>query len=201
MTVIDYRRLRDQITDRLREEIMLGEINEGDPLREVALASRFGVSRIPVRDAILQLTSEGLLVTEPNRGAKVSSVWDEELRPTMMKVRRDIECTALRFFMQRADDKAIERLCRNLKAFETACRDGDLPLVVRYDMEFHRMILRESGHSRLESVWLPIMGGMRLPYGRHKTLLESHAEHKRIVQAIQSGDKAEALAALKANIQ
>jgi DNA-binding GntR family transcriptional regulator len=201
MTAIDYRRLRDQITDRLREEIILGEMNEGDPLREVALASRFGVSRIPVRDAILQLTSEGLLIAEPNRGAKVSSEWDEELRPTMMKVRRDIECTALRFFMQRATDQAMDRLGKNLKAFEVACRDGDLPAVVRHDMAFHRLILRESGHSRLESVWLPIMGGMRLPYGRHKSLLESHAEHKRIVDAIKSGDKAEAQAALKANIQ
>jgi DNA-binding GntR family transcriptional regulator len=201
MTLIENRRLRDQITDRLREEILLGEITEGEPLREAALATRFGVSRIPIRDAILQLTSEGLLIAEPNRGAKVSAVWDEAIRPTMLKVRRDIECMALRFLMRRVNELIVERFQKNLKAFEAACRESELPLVVRYDMEFHRLVLRESGHRGLEAVWLPLMGGMRLPYGRHQSLMESHAEHAKVVQAIMMNDRIMALAALKANIQ
>ena len=88
----------------------------------------------------------------------------------------------------------------NLRHFELACRDEDLPAVVRLDMSFHRLILSLSGHPALESVWLPLMGGMRLPYSRHKSLMESHAEHQEIVTAIQSGQLRTALAALKANI-
>ena len=201
MSVLDFRRLRDQITDRLREEILLGGMSEGEPLREAAIADRFGVSRIPVRDAIVQLSSEGLLVAEPNRGARVSSVWDEKLRPTMMRVRRDIECLALRYLMKRLDTFDITQLRNNLTGFEVACRDNDLPSVVRYDMDFHRMILRESGHPGLEAVWLPIMGGMRLPYGRHRSLMESHSEHSKVVEAIEAGDYSAAQAALKANIK
>jgi DNA-binding GntR family transcriptional regulator len=199
--MIDNRRLRDQISDRLREEILLGAMRDGQPLREASLADRFGVSRIPVRDALLQLTSEGLLIAEPNRGAKVHSEWDELIRPEMMRLRRQLECVALRLLMQRKDKRSLERLHENLKVFKTACRENDLSTVVRYDMGFHRLILRESGYPRLEAVWLTIMGGMRLPYTRHKSLMESHTEHLKIVQAIGAGNRKAAIAALKANIK
>ena len=88
-----------------------------------------------------------------------------------------------------------------MRHFELACRDEDLPAVVRLDMSFHRLILSLSGQPALESVWLPLMGGMRLPYSRHKSLMESHAEHQQILNAIQSGQQRSALAALKANIR
>ena len=55
MNGIQSTRLRDQIVDRLREEIVLGKFSEGEPLRETPLAKRFDVSRGPIRDAILQL--------------------------------------------------------------------------------------------------------------------------------------------------
>ena len=84
------------IVDRLREEIVLGKFSEGEPLRETPLAKRFDVSRGPIRDAILQLVSEGLVEDRPNRGARVGRVWDESTRPAMVKVRQDIETLALR---------------------------------------------------------------------------------------------------------
>ena len=200
MTGIQGLRLRDRIVDRLREEIVCGKLSEGEPLRETPLAKRFDVSRGPIRDAILQLVSEGLVEDRPNRGARVGRVWDETTRPAMVKVRQEIEALALRQLMSRDRELDLSPFRENLRHFELACRDEDLSAVVRLDMSFHRLILTQSGYPTLESVWLPIMGGMRLPYSRHKSLIESHAEHQQIVTAIQDGQLRTALAALKANI-
>ena len=128
-------------------------------------------------------------------------VWDESIRPAMVKVRQDIEALALRQLMSRGQELDLSPFRENLRHFELACRDEDLPAVVRLDMSFHRLILTLSGHPALESVWLPLMGGMRLPYSRHKSLMESHTEHQQIVTAIQNGQLRAALAALKTNIQ
>ncbi|MFC1762143.1 GntR family transcriptional regulator [Planctomycetota bacterium] len=197
---MSYRRVRDQITDLLREEIMTGVLEEGVPLREVNLAERFKVSRGPIRDAILQLTNEGLLDTQPNRGARVGRVWDQSLRPVMMGIRLELEIFGLKELLRQGKQLNIGPFRLNLRHFEIACRDEDLPAVVQLDMAFHRMILRESGHPGLESVWLPIMGSMRLPYSRHRKLIESYAEHKQIIDALEQGLEKDALAALKANI-
>jgi DNA-binding GntR family transcriptional regulator len=194
-------RLRDRIVDRLREEIVCGKLAEGESLRETPLAKRFDVSRGPIRDAILQLASEGLVEDRPNRGARVGRVWDESTRPGMVKVRQEIEAVALRQLMSGGQEIDLSPFRENLRHFELACRDEDLAAVVRLDISFHRLILTRSGYPALESVWLPLMGGMRLPYSRHKTLMESHAEHQQIVTAIQDGQLRAALAALKANIR
>lgn len=201
MTGIQGLRLRDHIADRLREEIVCGKLSEGTPLRESPLAKRFDVSRGPIRDAILQLANEGLVEDRPNRGSRVGRVWDQNIRPAMIKVRRDIETVALRQLMSQVQNLDLSPFRENLRHFELACRDEDMPAVVRLDMSFHRLILSLSGHPGLESVWLPLMGGMRLPYSRHKSLMESHAEHQEIVTAMQSGQLRSALAALKANIR
>ncbi len=119
----------------------------------------------------------------------------------MVKVRQDIEALALRQLMAREQEVDLSPFRENLRHFELACRDNDLPAVVRLDISFHRLILTLSGYPALESVWLPLMGGMRLPYSRHESLMESHAEHQQIVTAIQKGRLRDALAALKANIR
>jgi DNA-binding GntR family transcriptional regulator len=118
----------------------------------------------------------------------------------MVKIRLDIESCALRQMLSRDTKCDLSPLRENLRHFQLACREKDLSAVVRLDMEFHRQILRASEQPRIESVWLPVMGGMRLPYSRHKTLLESYAEHKAIVAAIEARKIRAALAALKANI-
>ena len=67
-------------------------------------------------------------------------------------------------------------------------------------LENYSLELRECGHAGLESVWLPLLGGMRLLYSRHKLLTEGYFEHKQIADAIEQGDVVEATTALKKNI-
>lgn len=197
---MEYRNVREQVTDRLREEILLNKFKPGEALREIPLAERFRVSRGPVRDALLQLSQEGLLESIPNRGVRVGKVWDEKLIPVMAKIRFELESFAISELIANRQDECLDKIRRNLRLFKLACEDDEMPAVVQLDLQFHRLFLRQCGHAGLESIWLPLLGGLRLPYSRHKLLTESYFEHKQIADAIEQGDVAEATAALKKNI-
>jgi DNA-binding GntR family transcriptional regulator len=68
-----FRTIREQVADRIRADGLSGRLSEGTSLREQSLARQYGVSRAPIRDALLQLTQEGLLVAKPNCGVQVAS--------------------------------------------------------------------------------------------------------------------------------
>ena len=169
-------------------------------MREIPLAERFQVSRGPIRDAFLQLSQEGLLESVPNRGVRIGKVWDEALIPVMAQVRFDLESFAISELIEHPSEDFFVKMRQNLRLFKLACEDQDMPAVVQLDLQFHRLLLRECGHPGMESVWLPLLGGLRLPYSRHKLLTESHLEHQQIADAIEQGDTAAATAALKKNI-
>lgn len=200
MTVI-YRTIREQIADQLRREVLTGKLKEGDSLREQKLAERFGVSRGPIRDALLQLTQEGLLLAQPNIGVKVGKAPSEAIRSLIVVLRRHIEHYALERIFDSIDESDIRRWEEILAQLKTACQRGDMAALVEHDIGFHRSIVERTGDADLVAVWLPIILRMRLEYSRHTDLMECHAEHERVLEAIRKKDKAGAIAALEANIR
>jgi DNA-binding GntR family transcriptional regulator len=195
-----YRTIREQIVEQLRSEVLSGEIAEGESLREQKLAARFGVSRGPIRDALLQLTQEGLLVAEPNRGVRVSGGPSQMIQPLVVETRRRIERFALDAVFDKLtaeDNRALDEV---LARFKSACEKGEMKEVVERDLALHRWIVERAGDADLLAMWLQVIVRMRLRYTRHKTLLDSYREHKRIVDAIKKRDRAAALASLEANI-
>jgi DNA-binding GntR family transcriptional regulator len=197
---MSYKNVREQVTDRLRTEVLLGEFETGTALREIPLSERYGVSRGPIRDALLQLSQEGLLESIPNKGMRIGKVWDAKMAPMMAKIRYDLESFAISELIKNPPQDFWDKLRHNLRLFKLACEDKDMPTVVSLDLDFHRLFLRECGKPGLESVWLPLLGGMRLPYARHEDLSEAHQEHQAIADAIKSGKMRAVQAALKANI-
>lgn len=199
MTV--YRTIREQIVEQLRKEVLSGQLAEGDPLREEPLARRFGVSRGPIRDALLQLTQEGLLVSRPNCGVKVGPAPDTALQPLVVELRRRIETFALGRVCATLTDADLAELDVLLEHFRAACQRGVMAEVVEHDMAFHRWIVEHGGGADLFAVWLPILLRMRLRYTRHRSLLESYREHKAVVDALRRKEPEAARQALEANIQ
>lgn len=120
MSELQIRLVREQITDFLRHEILTGKFEEGEPLREAGLAARFNVSRGPIRDALLQLTKEGLLEARRNCGARVGRVWDEDVRPVMANLRIEIETFAMRELMEHGPAASLKYFRDNLRNFEVA---------------------------------------------------------------------------------
>ncbi len=195
-----YRTLTQQIVDQLRAEVLSGHLPIGTPLREKVLADRFGVSRGPIRDSLLQLTYEGLLVSKPNCGAMVGRTLCERLQPLVVTLRRQIETHALDMLFEDKIDvvPGLEHTCEQLRM---ACEAEDMPAVVKHDMAFHRCIVESHGNDEMVAIWRPIVVRMMLHYMRHKDLMDSYHEHVSIVDAIRQGHQKKAICALEKNIQ
>lgn len=195
------RTVREQVTERLRQEILTGRFREGERLKETELAAELGVSRGPIRDALLQLTSEGALVYQPNCGVEVAAPAGDAVRSVLVSLRRTIEANALRLAYPRlsvADIAGWEAIVDHLGK---ACEAEDFPRLVESDMTFHRWIVERSGEPDLLNLWLRIMMRLRLVYSRHESLKEIAPEHARVVKAVRRGNLEAAIKALEANIQ
>lgn len=195
-----YRTIREQIANRLRNELLAGQFEHGAPLREAKLAERFGVSRGPIRDALLQLTQEGLLVAHPNAGVKVSPAPSDAIRPLVVELRKQIEGYAMEAIFDSITADDIRLWEERLAGIRAGCESGDFATLVEHDMAFHRSIIERTGDPDLLAIWLPIIARMMLHYSRHTDWMQCYAEHERIVTAIKSGDKQAAVTALQANI-
>ena len=196
-----YRTLPEQIAARLQREVLSSKLKPGDPLRETDLSERFGVSRGPIREAFRQLTQQGLLILEPNKGVRVAQNPSVEVRPLVVQLRRKIEIFVLDSIFKRitADDLAVwDDILSDIKA---ACESNDVDALTEHDLRFHQAIIQSHDDKDLFTLWQPIMMRMLMHYNRLDDIMESYREHKRILDAIHSGQKAEAIRALEANIQ
>jgi len=196
-----FRTMREQIAERIRGDVLSGRLKKGANLREVLLAERYGVSRAPVRDALLQLTQEGLLVAKPNCGVSVGESANEKLQPLVVKLRREIESVALKLAFDEFSEADFDALDASVAKLYEACAKRDLAKVVEYDMAFHRYIVMAAADTELVAMWLPIVSRMLLHYSRHTNILESHAEHAEIAKAIRAKHLGKATKALINNIQ
>jgi DNA-binding GntR family transcriptional regulator len=196
------RSLREQVADHLRRDVLAGELPPGSHLREVELAGRFGVSRGPVRDALLQLAQEGWLVLEPHCGAKVASPAPESLLALIRAQRRMIEKFALRRFFKGVTPEDMAVWDDILDKMRSACERGDYPAIVLQDIALHLSFIERAGQPELLDLWLPLVARMRFAYPKYyHSALEIYDEHRAIVDALRRGDLRATLKALETNIK
>ena len=134
----------DLIADTLRDEILHGAFAPGQPLRQEELAERFGVSRLPVRDALLRLEAQGLVHVYPNRGAFVISLSPDEVRE-IYEMRILLEGDMIERAVPRmtADDwRRIDA------AHAESARSANGPEWVEGDWAFHRALYEPAGRPR-----------------------------------------------------
>ena len=199
-----YRSISEQIVEQLRLEIMTGEFGEGTPLREQEVSARFGVSRGPVRDALLKLGQDGLVNARPNAGATVAARPNESIRELITDIRSRIEAFALSSTFAAADGAQLGPLERRLGdvlgQIRSACEAGSVRDLVAGDVHFHEAIMASHGDPDLLALWRRVIMRMMMRYDRFSDLMDSFAEHRRIYEAVVARDEPAALAALRANI-
>lgn len=197
-----YRTIPEQIAEHLRQEILSGKFRSGQPLREQEISERFNVSRGPIREALRQLTQQGLLVAEPNKGVKVADTLGPDVRPLVRQLRVQIETFVLDSIFDDIAGELLAELEGILADIKTACQENDTSALVGHDLRFHTAIIQSHPVHDVFVIWQPIVLRMLMQYHRFgNDLMDSFNEHKRIIDAIRAGDKAAALAALEANIQ
>ncbi|MDO6612294.1 GntR family transcriptional regulator [Shewanella sp. 1_MG-2023] len=194
--------VKDQIADQLRSDIIAGDLAPNTKLNEQELAKRFGLSRGPIRDVILQLTKEGLLISKNNCGASVNSVLEPKLQKLMINLRRNIEVYAIESLKNNplTEDDLIQ-LESILDELQGAFDNEDFTEVTKIDISFHNYLIHKAGGEDLVNIWYPYVMRMRLNYKRITTSSECVEEHRGILKALRDGDINSATKAIKANIK
>ncbi|GAA3299131.1 GntR family transcriptional regulator [Dactylosporangium vinaceum] len=136
------------ILDDLRACILDGDVPPGSPIPVDAVAAAFGVSRIPVREALMTLIGEGLVDHRPNLGYRVAKLTAEEFGEIYL-VREALETAAMRVAVGRARDEDHERAAAAHAALEAAVRAGDGRAYHRESRRFHLALIRPCRMRRL----------------------------------------------------
>ena len=176
----------DLIADTLRDEILHGAFAPGQPLRQEELAERFGVSRLPVRDALLRLEAQGLVHVYPNRGAFVISLSPDEVRE-IYEMRILLEGDMI--------ERAVPRMTagdwrRIDAAHAESARSANGPEWVEGDWAFHRALYEPAGRPR-QLATIEQLRGTVARYWTVRDALPSRstewlADHDAIVEACRA---------------
>ncbi len=143
-----YLPLRDVVFHTLREAILKGDLRPGERLMELQLASKLGVSRTPIREAIRMLEQEGLAVTIPRKGAEVAKMTEKDMED-VLQIREALDELAVQVACDKMTAQQLKELTLAMKNFENAIQAGKLKKIIEYDVEFHDIIYRATDNPKL----------------------------------------------------
>lgn len=194
-TMDEYLPLRDVVFNTLRQGILTGELKPGERLMELHLASRLGVSRTPIREAIRKLELEGLVIMIPRRGAQVAQITEKNLQD-VLEVRRALDVFAAKLACQRMTEEQKRSFKEAADAFETAVETKNATVIAKADVAFHDIILSSAGNERLtqlvnnlaEQVYRYRFESIKNE-SSHGRLIQ---EHRHIYESILAGDEKKA---------
>lgn len=199
----DFMSTASSIRDQIEQAILAGELGAGQRVYENALATKHGVSRSVVREALRSLENEGLVTFLENRGAVVRQPTVSDILE-LYDVRAGLSATAGRLAASNASTAQIEEL-REYQSQMTKLRDLDSEAEYdRLNIAFHDLIFIASGNQRLKQIHDAVSKEMRLFVRRGVAssggLRMSCFEHERILQALMAGDVVEAGNSFEAHI-
>ncbi|OZI62718.1 GntR family transcriptional regulator [Bordetella genomosp. 11] len=177
------------VRDKLRERILSGEFTPGDRLVEGRLSDEMGVSRIPVREALRALASEGLVTIEPRRGASVS-VLSDDVAHDMIEVRATLEGLNAKLAAQRRDQATVGRLQAFLAEGNTAARTDSLERFLALNSEFHEMLATIAGNVVLTDLMRSLRDRTALLFApsNMRRARQNWDEHAQILNAVIAGN-------------
>jgi DNA-binding GntR family transcriptional regulator len=175
----------------LREGIMSGALRPGDGLIEEQVARQFGISRTPVREALLRLESEHLALRVPRRGLVVRTISEHELLE-VNTVRTALDALAARLAAEEALPTAVAQLRWINHQLAEAVERGDVARVPDLTNEFHQALADAARNSMLKQFIMQAQSFTRRfgtsTVARKERSADAIAEHERLVDAIEAGD-------------
>jgi DNA-binding GntR family transcriptional regulator len=153
----------DAIAAALRTRIMDGELGAGERLRELELAEAYGVARHSLRAALRELAGEGLVTTEPNRGARVAQLTRSDL-DALFELRTALELEAARLALARHDGRLPKPVHDAVRLMAAVCAQPHPPwsAVVDAHDQVHGAIVAAARSPRIERAYAALAGEMRL---------------------------------------
>lgn len=191
-----------EVRERIQAAIMTGFLKPGEPLVQEDLCRRLQVSRQPVRMALKQLESEGLLSVRGRNGGYMVRVYSEEEIAENYDLRKLLEGRAAHAAAAAISPETAARLQHAIESQEAAARDGDSSGVLRWNRVFHETIWDASNrplHAALiRQLWSSVTAFTTLLIPERAT--ESCSEHRAILRDLVAGHRAAAAAAMRDHI-
>lgn len=201
---LQHRTIAAAVAEGLRQRILDGNIKAGAPLRQDALAKEFDVSRIPVREALMQLEAEGLVRIHPHRGAIVSELSTDEVQE-LFELRALLEPRLLKASVQHLIDDDYRQLEQILREYSAELRANHVRRWGELNTNFHMLLYRHAGQTRT----LAIVANLLQECDRHTRLQLSltdgmeraEAEHAELLRLCEGGKISAACSLLKSHIE
>jgi DNA-binding GntR family transcriptional regulator len=192
--------MQGRVIAEMRRRIISGEIEADVNLSELTLAEEFGVSRTPVREALKQLQTEGLVEIRPRVGTFVTTPSRREITE-LFEMKELLEGAAARLLAQRGRVPEAEMMEENLRQADQAVARDDRQRYAELVQEFHDLLIVGADNSKLEAHYRILMNQLAYPRLVTTSLsqpgrpLQSDREHHRVLDLIlaKDGDSAEAV--------
>lgn len=194
LSPIQRRSVSEDVLETLRTAILEGRFASGNRLAEAPLAAQLGVSRAPIREAMLQLEREGLLEFTPRGMAQVRSMTMADLEE-LYTLRVALEPMAARYACRNLTKEDAAILEQNISRMRGLSKLLDVSLL---DIEFHDQIMRISRHGRLQQCWMSARSQVQLWLARmhsimtvklEETLATTLKAHENLVKVLRSGNE------------
>src|SRR5215213_1124036 len=148
--------LRERVADQIRTAIIEGRLKPNDHVVEAVLTQQLGVSRTPVREALILLEREALIVSVPNRGCFVRAFNEEDVT-ALFTMRTTLENFAGELVLERLSDEDFTHLENLIDVQKHAIEQQDFKKVRSTDMSFHQYLIDFSEHPLLRRSWQEIV--------------------------------------------
>ena len=148
--------LREQVAEQIRTAIDEGRLKPNDHIVEANLTEQLGVSRTPVREALILLEREALIVSIPNRGSFVRAFNEEDIE-SLFSMRTNLENFAAELIIDRLTDSDYETLDLYIERQKLFIAQKDFKQVRSTDMSFHEYLINRSNHPMLMRHWQEIV--------------------------------------------
>ena len=180
-----------RVCQQLRQDILAGVFPWGGRLKILDLVRRYGVSQMPIREALQKLQGEGLITIQPNCGACVRTV-DEKFIGDIYDLRGAIDTLLIRRATSRATADDLRALEIILETHQQAERRGEINASLEYNKQFHRVIYRMGDNPDatevLERYW-DLIDALRRQFGFSIGFMSNViANHRRVLEAIADRD-------------
>lgn len=183
--------LSKEVLERLRKAILTGELAEGTPLPEAQTAAKLGVSRVPVREALVELERQGLVEFDLHGRACVKPFTPDDITE-ILSLRASLQAMAARLAATKFTDEDAQRL---ESVVARAARTHDLTEFSSLDTAFHDAIVAVARHRRLQRVWDDFRPQMELWLARlhrqrerklHDVRPETLRSHREMIKVLKT---------------
>ncbi|WP_238590835.1 GntR family transcriptional regulator [Paenibacillus beijingensis] len=186
--------MRNQIYQDIKDAVIGGQLKPGQRLREQDLSNDMGVSRGPIREAILLLEREGLLVTQTHRETTVAQVEKEEVDGLLNPLRLLLESFCIQKIISLLSDEHFSDLDNILNDLIDACKNQDLGKVVKKDLQFHEYLVSLTEEPYLISLWSGVSSRIVFHFMNNSQIHQQNdfslfiSEHVQLLNAIKTKD-------------